>query len=200
MLVCDVEGQPKSEFNQCGSWTEKVWRTQVAEEVIQVISSPDENTNSSCAAAGLSFLVSYCRLQSDSRCSDVSCVYIIFDDVILLSHSWSPSVLCVSPAGRCGQGVVVQTIMPFALAAEQEVCVWASLVGSAGMNMPLHQISVIPRDVTSSRVSGSGKAKDKDKQVCGRGHSWGSWAGLIPESAVFILQRYSIIARGEFWS
>lgn len=32
--------------------------------------------------------------------------------------------------------------------------------------MPLHQISVIPRDVTSSRVSGSGKAKDKDKQVC----------------------------------
>ncbi|XP_029962223.1 E3 ubiquitin-protein ligase MARCHF8 isoform X2 [Salarias fasciatus] len=31
------------------------------------------------------------------------------------------------------------------------------------MNMPLHQISVIPRDVTSSRVSGSGKAKDKDK-------------------------------------
>lgn len=39
-----------------------------------------------------------------------------------------------------------------------------SLVGSAGMNMPLHQISVIPRDVTSSRVSGSGKVKDKDKQ------------------------------------
>ncbi|MCI4376501.1 hypothetical protein PGIGA_G00189160 [Pangasianodon gigas] len=37
------------------------------------------------------------------------------------------------------------------------------------MNMPLHQISVIPRDVTSSRGSGSsGKAKDKDrdKQVC----------------------------------
>ncbi|XP_034148472.1 E3 ubiquitin-protein ligase MARCH8 isoform X2 [Esox lucius] len=32
------------------------------------------------------------------------------------------------------------------------------------MNMPLHQISVIPRDVPSSRVSGSGKAKDKDKQ------------------------------------
>ncbi|XP_054655389.1 E3 ubiquitin-protein ligase MARCH8 isoform X2 [Dunckerocampus dactyliophorus] len=32
------------------------------------------------------------------------------------------------------------------------------------MNMPLHQISVIPRDVASSRVSGSGKAKDKDKQ------------------------------------
>ncbi|XP_063348351.1 E3 ubiquitin-protein ligase MARCH8 isoform X1 [Pelmatolapia mariae] len=32
------------------------------------------------------------------------------------------------------------------------------------MNMPLHQMSVIPRDVTSSRVSGSGKAKDKDKQ------------------------------------
>lgn len=30
--------------------------------------------------------------------------------------------------------------------------------------MPLHQMSVIPRDVTSSRVSGSGKAKDKDKQ------------------------------------
>lgn len=30
--------------------------------------------------------------------------------------------------------------------------------------MPLHQISVIPRDVTSSRVSGSGKVKDKDKQ------------------------------------
>uniref|UniRef100_A0A674B1E0 RING-type E3 ubiquitin transferase n=1 Tax=Salmo trutta TaxID=8032 RepID=A0A674B1E0_SALTR len=29
------------------------------------------------------------------------------------------------------------------------------------MNMPLHQISVIPRDVTSSRVSGSGKSKDK---------------------------------------
>lgn len=56
--------------------------------------------------------------------------------------------------------------MPFALAVEQEVCVWASFVGSAGMNMPLHQISVIPRDVTSSRVSGSGKAKDKDKQVC----------------------------------
>lgn len=38
-------------------------------------------------------------------------------------------------------------------------------VGSAGMNMPLHQISVIPRDVTSSRVCGNGKAKDKDKQV-----------------------------------
>lgn len=34
------------------------------------------------------------------------------------------------------------------------------------MNMPLHQISVIPRDVTSSRVSSSGKAKEKDKQVC----------------------------------
>ncbi|CAF98700.1 unnamed protein product, partial [Tetraodon nigroviridis] len=32
------------------------------------------------------------------------------------------------------------------------------------MNMPLHQISVIPRDVTSSRVCGNGKAKDKDKQ------------------------------------
>nr|XP_020457196.1 E3 ubiquitin-protein ligase MARCH8 isoform X2 [Monopterus albus] len=32
------------------------------------------------------------------------------------------------------------------------------------MNMPLHQISVIPRDVTSSRVSGSCKSKDKDKQ------------------------------------
>ncbi|XP_070981964.1 E3 ubiquitin-protein ligase MARCHF8-like isoform X3 [Oncorhynchus clarkii lewisi] len=32
------------------------------------------------------------------------------------------------------------------------------------MNMPLHQISVIPRDVTSSRVSSSGKSKDKDKQ------------------------------------
>lgn len=57
--------------------------------------------------------------------------------------------------------------MPFALAAGQEACVWASPpVGSAGMNMPLHQMSVIPRDVTSSRVSGSGKAKDKDKQVC----------------------------------
>ncbi|XP_028844937.1 E3 ubiquitin-protein ligase MARCHF8 isoform X2 [Denticeps clupeoides] len=34
---------------------------------------------------------------------------------------------------------------------------------TAGMNMPLHQISVIPRDVNSSRVSGSGKAKDKDR-------------------------------------
>ncbi|KAG1950645.1 E3 ubiquitin-protein ligase MARCHF8 [Pimephales promelas] len=32
------------------------------------------------------------------------------------------------------------------------------------MNMPLHQISVIPRDVTSSRVSSSGKGKEKDKQ------------------------------------
>ncbi|XP_056291178.1 E3 ubiquitin-protein ligase MARCH8 isoform X2 [Pseudoliparis swirei] len=32
------------------------------------------------------------------------------------------------------------------------------------MNMPLHQISVVPRDVTSSRVSSSGKTKDKDKQ------------------------------------
>nr|XP_054606089.1 E3 ubiquitin-protein ligase MARCH8 isoform X2 [Nothobranchius furzeri] len=32
------------------------------------------------------------------------------------------------------------------------------------MNMPLHQISVIPRDVTLSRVSGGGKTKDKDKQ------------------------------------
>ncbi|XP_026134681.1 E3 ubiquitin-protein ligase MARCH8-like isoform X2 [Carassius auratus] len=32
------------------------------------------------------------------------------------------------------------------------------------MNMPLHQISVIPRDVTSSWVSSSGKAKEKDKQ------------------------------------
>ncbi|KAM9477833.1 E3 ubiquitin-protein ligase MARCHF8 isoform 2-T2 [Clarias gariepinus] len=32
------------------------------------------------------------------------------------------------------------------------------------MNMPLHQISVIPRDVTSSRGPGSsGKAKDKDR-------------------------------------
>lgn len=41
------------------------------------------------------------------------------------------------------------------------------LVVSAGMNMPLHQISVIPRDVTSSRVCGNGKAKDKDKQVRG---------------------------------
>lgn len=38
-------------------------------------------------------------------------------------------------------------------------------VSPAGMNMPLHQISVIPRDVTSSRVCGNGKAKDKDKQV-----------------------------------
>lgn len=35
--------------------------------------------------------------------------------------------------------------------------------------MPLHQISVIPRDVTSSRVSGSGKSKEKDKQVCEEG-------------------------------
>lgn len=42
------------------------------------------------------------------------------------------------------------------------VCVSpTSPVGCAGMNMPLHQISVIPRDVTSSRVSGSGKSKDK---------------------------------------
>ncbi|XP_008277991.1 E3 ubiquitin-protein ligase MARCHF8 [Stegastes partitus] len=32
------------------------------------------------------------------------------------------------------------------------------------MNMPLHQISVIPRDVNQSRMPGSGKAKDKDKQ------------------------------------
>ncbi|XP_014070715.1 E3 ubiquitin-protein ligase MARCHF8 isoform X2 [Salmo salar] len=32
------------------------------------------------------------------------------------------------------------------------------------MNMPLHQISVIPRDVTSSRVSGSGKSKDKQNE------------------------------------
>ncbi|XP_051507278.1 E3 ubiquitin-protein ligase MARCH8 [Myxocyprinus asiaticus] len=32
------------------------------------------------------------------------------------------------------------------------------------MNMPLHQISVIPRDVTSSRVYSSGKPKEKDKQ------------------------------------
>ncbi|XP_036402109.1 E3 ubiquitin-protein ligase MARCH8 isoform X1 [Megalops cyprinoides] len=31
------------------------------------------------------------------------------------------------------------------------------------MSMPLHQISVIPRDVTSSRVSGSGKSKEKDR-------------------------------------
>lgn len=83
---------------------------------------------------------------------------------VTLSRSWSPSILCVSSAG---QGVIVQTIMPVVLAVGQEVCVWASLVGSVGMNMPLHQISVIPRDVTSSRVSGSGKAKDKDKQVYG---------------------------------
>lgn len=81
---------------------------------------------------------------------------------VILSRSWSPSILCVSSAG---QGVIVQTIMPVVLEVGQEVCVWASLVGSVGMNMPLHQISVIPRDVTSSRVSGSGKAKDKDKQV-----------------------------------
>ncbi|KAG5831772.1 hypothetical protein ANANG_G00307320 [Anguilla anguilla] len=32
------------------------------------------------------------------------------------------------------------------------------------MNMPLHQISVIPRDVTSSRGSASGKAKEKDRE------------------------------------
>ncbi|XP_055083130.1 E3 ubiquitin-protein ligase MARCH8 isoform X1 [Periophthalmus magnuspinnatus] len=32
------------------------------------------------------------------------------------------------------------------------------------MNMPLHQISVIPREVSMSRVTGSTKAKDKDKQ------------------------------------
>ncbi|XP_020784977.1 E3 ubiquitin-protein ligase MARCH8 isoform X1 [Boleophthalmus pectinirostris] len=32
------------------------------------------------------------------------------------------------------------------------------------MNMPLHQISVIPREVSMSRVTGSSKAKDKDKQ------------------------------------
>lgn len=44
-------------------------------------------------------------------------------------------------------------------------CVSVPALPSAGMNMPLHQISVIPRDVTSSRVSGGGKAKDKDKQV-----------------------------------
>lgn len=74
------------------------------------------------------------------------------------------AVLCVSSAG---QGAIVQTIMPFASAAGQEVCVWTFPVCSAGMNMPLHQISVIPRDVTSSRVSSSGKAKDKDKQVRG---------------------------------
>lgn len=59
--------------------------------------------------------------------------------------------------------------MPFAPALGLDVCVWGppprSTVVSAGMNMPLHQISVIPRDVTSSRVCGNGKAKDKDKQV-----------------------------------
>ena len=89
----------------------------------------------------------------------------------------------MSSAGQRGRGVAVQTIMPFALAAAPEVCVWATLAGSAGMNMPLHQISVIPRDVTSSRVSGSGKAKDKDKdkdkQVCEEFNSrpciWGWW-------------------------
>ncbi|XP_072292661.1 E3 ubiquitin-protein ligase MARCHF8 isoform X2 [Eucyclogobius newberryi] len=32
------------------------------------------------------------------------------------------------------------------------------------MNMPLHQISVIPREVSMSRVTGNGKNKDKDKQ------------------------------------
>ncbi|CDQ88010.1 unnamed protein product [Oncorhynchus mykiss] len=49
------------------------------------------------------------------------------------------------------------------------VCVSTpSPVVSAGMNMPLHQISVIPRDVPSSRVSSSGKAKDKDKPVVTR--------------------------------
>ncbi|XP_018585701.1 E3 ubiquitin-protein ligase MARCHF8 isoform X3 [Scleropages formosus] len=32
------------------------------------------------------------------------------------------------------------------------------------MNMPLHQVSVIPRDVTSSRLSGSGKTKERDRQ------------------------------------
>lgn len=32
------------------------------------------------------------------------------------------------------------------------------------MSMPLHQISVIPRDVTSSRVSACGKPKEKDRE------------------------------------
>ena len=72
---------------------------------------------------------------------------------------------CFSYTGLYRLGSAVQIIMPVAVAAGQEVCMWAHLVSSAGMNMPLHQISVIPRDVTSSRVSGSGKAKDKDKQV-----------------------------------
>jgi len=90
----------------------------------------------------------------------------------------------VSSAGQSVQGVAIQTFMPFAVAAGQEVCVWTSPVGSAGMNMPLHQISVVPRDVTSSRVSSSGKTKDKDKQVCAelkdRGHSWVLWGSFSP--------------------
>lgn len=47
--------------------------------------------------------------------------------------------------------------------------------------MPLHQISVIPRDVTSSRVSGSGKAKDKDKQVC-KGFRRPGWSQALQRS------------------
>ncbi|XP_048863798.1 E3 ubiquitin-protein ligase MARCH8 isoform X1 [Brienomyrus brachyistius] len=33
------------------------------------------------------------------------------------------------------------------------------------MNMPLHHVSVIPRDVTSSRLSGSSKTKERDRQA-----------------------------------
>ncbi|TTG62692.1 hypothetical protein Baya_15084 [Bagarius yarrelli] len=51
--------------------------------------------------------------------------------------------------------------------------------------MPLHQISVIPRDVTSSRGSGSsGKAKDKDKD---KDRDKQNWHGDVIQPCFFCI-------------
>lgn len=68
-----------------------------------------------CVTSGLSFLISYWRLSfQPSSCNYMYCLGLFQCDSILLFLS----------AGQCGRDVVVQTIMPIALASAQEVCVW----------------------------------------------------------------------------
>lgn len=67
-----------------------------------------------------------------------------------------PSLPPPHPQGEVSQ---VGPSCPLPRLSDRKCACECPLVGSAGMNMPLHQISVIPRDI-------NGKAKDKDKQVC----------------------------------
>lgn len=102
------------------------------------------------------------QISFENKCDRCECCLC----TVCLTLSLLFPLIFLSRAVQATVGVVFWPVMPVAVAAaaRQEVCVWVSTpspVVSAGMNMPLHQISVIPRDVTSSRVSGSGKSKDK---------------------------------------